>query len=444
MLKTLSALGRILTLALLVSTNTVLATSSFAPRSSRAGPIGAVVLKTSAGRTAALNGSSNSSKTSLKQTQVWVKSGDSLWTLARAHGMSIAQLKKINRLEDEKILLGQKLKVLVRVPRAGVSQAHSSKIVSQKTRSAHARAVAKLGPRAKRLLKIRYTQYLAQQRRTLQVRYAKQARYEKYLALRAKQRRVLQVRYAKQAKFEKYLVLRSKQRHILQVRYALQAKYEKYLALRSSQRRILQAQYAQQAKYERYLALKVQQRRILQARYAQQAKFEKYQAQFQAMRAIALRQQVASRNRLSGSSWVSSSSRAVVRKTSYSGSRLSWPVSNFRLTSNFGRRGIWIEGSNMHTGIDLAAAEGTPIYASSSGTVTQSGNGAFGVNVYVSAGNMDIIYGHMSRTAVNAGEYVNRGDLLGYMGCTGYCTGPHLHFEVRVNGQPRDPMGFMR
>jgi len=367
-LKPFSALGRILTLTLAVGLGAVQAKSVSTPRAS-------------SGHT-------------LKSVPVQVKSGDSLWTLARAHGMTLAQIKKLNGLQGDKVRLGQSLKVLVRQQPTSRS---SAGIVPKKL-SRHARALAKLSPKARRLLKIRYTQYLAQQRRARVAVYAKQAKYQKYLALLSHQRRVLQARYARQAKFEKYL------------------------------------------------ALKNQQRRTMQARYAQQVVFERYQAQLQARRAAALRRQLAAQNssRYNTSSFtVVSRSSATVRKTSFGGSRLSWPVRNFQLTSRFGARDLWIEGSNRHTGIDLAADTGTPIYAASSGTVTQSGYGTFGVNVYVNAGNMDLIYGHMSRTAVSVGEYVNRGDLLGYVGCTGHCTGPHLHFEVRIGGTPRDPMGFM-
>ena len=336
----------------------------------------------------------SSSALTLKPVTLRVKAGQSLWTLARAHGMTLAQIEKLNGLRGDKVLIGQRIKVLVKQP-----SSRSSAVTPHQVQSRHARAVAKLSPKAKRLLKIRYTQYLAQKHKLLEARYAKQAQYQKYLALLSRQRRVLQARYARQAKFEKYQ------------------------------------------------ALKNQQRRTLQALYAQQVKYERYQAQLQARHAAALRQQLAaknSRNRYNSSSWtVASHSSSTVRKASFGGSRLSWPLSNFQLTSRFGTRDLWIEGSNRHTGIDLAADTGTPIYAASSGTVTQSGSGMFGINVYINAGNMDLIYGHMSRTAVNVGEYVNRGELLGYIGCTGHCTGPHLHFEVRIGGQPRDPMGFM-
>ncbi len=398
MLKLFSALGRTLALTLVVSGAAVQATSLTAPRSSSSLPLKSVALR--------------------------VQSGDSLWTVARAHGMTLAQIKKLNGLQSDEVQIGQKLKIWVRL-----KSTRSSAAVAPRVKTLHARALAKLSPRAQHLLKIRFTRYLAQKRRLAQKRQA------------------LEARYAKQARYEKYLALISHKRRVLQARYSRQAKFERYQAVQAQQRRVLQARYNRQAKFERYQMLQAQQRRTLQARYAKQAKFEKYQAQLQAQRTAALKRQVASRNsrnRYNGSSWVASSgSRSVVRKTSFGGSRLSWPVRNFHLTSQFGARDIWIEGSNFHTGIDLAAASGTPIYAASSGTVTQSGQGAYGVGVFVNVGNMDLIYGHMSRTAVGVGQYVNRGDLLGYMGCTGHCTGPHLHFEVRIDGQPRDPIGFM-
>jgi murein DD-endopeptidase MepM/ murein hydrolase activator NlpD len=121
-----------------------------------------------------------------------------------------------------------------------------------------------------------------------------------------------------------------------------------------------------------------------------------------------------------------------------------WPMRAFTVTSGYGRRGFWIGGNNFHTGIDLAAPYGTPIYAAQSGTVIEAGWGYFGLNARVAIGDGAVtIYGHMSRLAVNSGEYVSRGELIGFIGCTGICTGPHLHFEVQVDGRPRNPLRYL-
>ena len=111
-----------------------------------------------------------------------------------------------------------------------------------------------------------------------------------------------------------------------------------------------------------------------------------------------------------------------------------WPTRG-SVTSEFGSR--W---GRLHAGIDIAAPVGTPIYAARAGTVlvagTQSG---YGTTVVVDHGDMDTLYGHQSRLAVRAGASVDQGQLIGYVGNTGQSTGPHLHFETRYGGSPRNP-----
>jgi murein DD-endopeptidase MepM/ murein hydrolase activator NlpD len=120
-----------------------------------------------------------------------------------------------------------------------------------------------------------------------------------------------------------------------------------------------------------------------------------------------------------------------------------WPMRG-SITSSFGRRGFWIGNSNFHTGVDIAAAYGTPIYAAKGGLVQQAGYGYFGLNVWISTGaGVQNIYGHLSRVAVYSGQYVERGQVIGWEGCSGICTGPHLHFEIRVNGSPVNPLRYL-
>ena len=120
-----------------------------------------------------------------------------------------------------------------------------------------------------------------------------------------------------------------------------------------------------------------------------------------------------------------------------------WPMRGV-ITSGYGRRGFWIGSSNFHTGVDIASGYGAPIYAAHSGYVTQAGYGYFGLNVWIDTGDgVENIYGHMSRAAVYAGSYVQRGQLIGYQGCSGICTGPHLHFEVRVDGRHVNPLRYL-
>ena len=118
--------------------------------------------------------------------------------------------------------------------------------------------------------------------------------------------------------------------------------------------------------------------------------------------------------------------------------QFSWPV-NGQLTSGFGFR--W---GRMHEGIDIAAPTGRPIGAAAAGTVIVAGwSGGYGNLVVVSHGTISTAYGHMSRIAVSNGQQVSRGTVLGAVGSTGHSTGPHLHFEVRVNGSPQNPINYL-
>jgi murein DD-endopeptidase MepM/ murein hydrolase activator NlpD len=99
----------------------------------------------------------------------------------------------------------------------------------------------------------------------------------------------------------------------------------------------------------------------------------------------------------------------------------------------------------QHPGIDLYAQYGDPIHACLGGTVVIAGwEGGYGNAVVIDHGNgMGTLYAHQSQMAVSVGQHVNAGDVIGYIGSTGYSTGPHLHFEVRINGVPVDPAPFL-
>ena len=118
---------------------------------------------------------------------------------------------------------------------------------------------------------------------------------------------------------------------------------------------------------------------------------------------------------------------------------LIWPVSGPG-TSPFGMR--W---GRMHEGIDIGVGYGTPIHAAASGRVIYAGwMEGYGNLVAIDHGRgMSTAYGHQSRIAVSNGQTVSQGQVIGYVGCTGHCFGPHLHFEVRINGTPVDPMGYL-
>lgn len=99
----------------------------------------------------------------------------------------------------------------------------------------------------------------------------------------------------------------------------------------------------------------------------------------------------------------------------------------------------------FHTGIDFAAAEGTPIYATGDGIVEKADNleEGYGNHVVINHGfGYESLYGHMSRMAVTVGEKVKRGQVIGYVGCTGLCTGDHVHYEVIKNGEKVNPIDY--
>ena len=125
---------------------------------------------------------------------------------------------------------------------------------------------------------------------------------------------------------------------------------------------------------------------------------------------------------------------------------LIWPVSG-PIASGFGSRTI--NGSyEYHPGIDIAVPEGTPIRAAADGTVIftepEASSGGYGNYTCIDhGGGLSTCYAHQSSFAVSAGESVDQGEVIGYTGCTGYCLGPHLHFEVRIYGEVTDPMGYL-
>jgi peptidoglycan DL-endopeptidase CwlO len=125
---------------------------------------------------------------------------------------------------------------------------------------------------------------------------------------------------------------------------------------------------------------------------------------------------------------------------------LIWPVDG-PVVSGFGPRTI--NGSyEYHPGIDIAVPEGTPIRAAASGTVSlqqsEAESGGYGNYTCIDhGGGLSTCYAHQSSFGVSLGQSVSQGEVIGYTGCTGYCFGPHLHFEVRINGSVTDPMGYL-
>jgi len=125
------------------------------------------------------------------------------------------------------------------------------------------------------------------------------------------------------------------------------------------------------------------------------------------------------------------------------------PVSNKDLTrvaSGFGYRIDPIYKTvKLHAGLDFAAPQGTPIYATANGTVTVAGNtgNGYGNHVVINHGyGYETLYGHMVKVKAKVGQQIKRGEVIGYVGSTGKSTGPHCHYEVHKNGQKIDPVYF--
>ena len=198
-----------------------------------------------------------------------------------------------------------------------------------------------------------------------------------------------------------------------------------------SQKEDLLAQIAtQEAKYKDAVAAEEKARKEAEAaRKAREA-------------AAAARQNSASgRSGSSGSSGSSSSSGSSVSSYGFS-----WPCSARGISCPFGPRYHPITGVySNHSGMDIAASYGSPIYACASGTVTTAEYGtAYGYHVVINHGNgFSTLYGHMVRYTVHAGQYVTRGEVIGYVGSTGWSTGPHLHLTMYYNGSLVDPQKYL-
>lgn len=193
--------------------------------------------------------------------------------------------------------------------------------------------------------------------------------------------------------------------------------YERLLQIREAERKAREEEQRRLAE-ERRQREEARRKQLEERRLEQQARAR-------------LQQQVQSQPRLRRAN-------AVVAAAGYR-----WPMTNFTITTYFGRRGVF---QRFHTGIDLAAPMGTPIYAARAGQVDTAGWSRFGYGLHVildHGDSQETLYGHMSRIVVRPGQWVARGDLIGYVGSTGWSTGPHLHFEVRVGGAARNPMAYL-
>ena len=132
------------------------------------------------------------------------------------------------------------------------------------------------------------------------------------------------------------------------------------------------------------------------------------------------------------------------RPTWYPTGSFSWPCTGV-LTSRFGYRSLNLSGSNNHQGIDIGNSYGTSIYASDGGTVTYSGwMGGYGYLVIIDHGNgYETYYGHNSSLVAYVGQKVHKGQLIARMGSTGYSTGNHCHFGIKLNGTFVNPLNYL-
>lgn len=171
-----------------------------------------------------------------------------------------------------------------------------------------------------------------------------------------------------------------------------------------------------------------------------QAVLDQVESQMQGLSEIEASLQQRIQEQISAASGVSTpSTLAPGPVTEPSAAGLIWPADGL-FTSPFGMR--W---GRMHEGIDISLSEGTPLRAAASGTVIMAAyTGGYGNYTCIDhGGGLSTCYAHQSSYAVSSGSSVSQGDIIGYSGNTGNSTGPHLHFEVRINGIAQDPMGYL-
>ncbi|MFA5644249.1 MAG: peptidoglycan DD-metalloendopeptidase family protein [Patescibacteria group bacterium] len=139
----------------------------------------------------------------------------------------------------------------------------------------------------------------------------------------------------------------------------------------------------------------------------------------------------------SGTSITQNTGNTANQQPAYTGGKLLWPTVGARITQYYSWR---------HQGLDIANKTGTPLYAAEAGTVLSSGwSNGYGYNVVIShGGGLKTLYAHASKLHVKAGDQVGRGDIIADMGSTGWSTGPHIHFEVILNGVKQNPLNYIK
>ncbi len=192
---------------------------------------------------------------------------------------------------------------------------------------------------------------------------------------------------------------------------------------------------------EAYLYQLAEQQRQLEAQRAAEEAERQRQAAAAAAAAAAANGDDAARQ----AAEAAAAAAAVDSSNVYVGGGFTWPLPGYySISSGFGWRTLG-GYSDYHRGIDIPAPNGTPIHAAKGGKVViATGHGSYGNYVVIDHQNGEsTLYAHQSMIGCSVGQWVNQGDIIGYVGSTGYSTGNHLHFEVRINGEAYNPLNYV-
>ncbi len=226
----------------------------------------------------------------------------------------------------------------------------------------------------------------------------------------------------------------------LQTKKSLNEKYKKDQVTLKSQLASQKGDYSNQAEYKTTLLVQTK-----SSEWQYQVLLNNLKTQYQNTENEVIAYEREVQKKLAASEKIPSSGTAS----------LGWPTSNRYITSYFHDPEYPYRNVFEHSGIDVAVSHGSPLYASGSGYVARAracyDSSCYSYVLIVHTGNLSTLYGHMSKINVSADQYVNKGDLIGYSGGTPgtvgagpFVTGPHLHFEVRLNGIPVNALNYIK